>query len=417
MSHESRVTTDHDQAQNKPKKSRIKKLRSYAVRGAIVLGLTAFGGGYYAHEHPDKASEFSRNIIGDKWTVELEEKALYVEDQVDQLKFRVLGGDTNPFDQKITPVGSIDHSQSLVYDEPTLLVQEPVKPPEPPKPAPLKLPETQTLLSDSSAGEGVWTVDGLPKTTPEDVLMAKTYIRPDAARPYASVGVLLLDKRRIKLSFTGGTDNAGPGIIPDSERANLLAAFNGGFQLQHASWGMYANGREYKPLRNGYASIAIRNDGAIQIGEWGRTIGWEEGTVAVRQNAKLLVENCELTRDALERGEDPDTWGYFLPGSREFITSRSAVGLTENGDLIVAAGNSISAKNLARALKAAGACTAIQLDINSPYVLTSLVFQQEDGTLKTTKFTDKMEPASNRFLSRQTRDFFYITHDETNYKP
>ncbi len=389
-----------------------------AVVGLPIATVFTVGGlgAYYAHEHPDQASRLSRKIIGDARTVKLEGYALYLEDQANQLKFDVFGGDTNPFDKNITPAVQQDRTQSLFRDDPSLFANEPIKPP---KPAPLKLPETYTLLTNPNPGEGVWSVDNLPKTTPEDVLMAKTYIRPDETRPYASVGVLLLDKRRVKLNFVAGTDNGGAGIIHESEKPNLLAAFNGGFQPQHASWGMYADGKEYKPLRNNYASIVIMNDGTIKMGTWGygdlttRT----EDMIAVRQNAVLLIDNCELTRAATERGQDPDTWGYFLPGSREFITSRSAVGLTKDGDLLVAAGNSISANALAKALKAAGACTAMQLDINSPYVLTSLYYVLEDGTIMSEKFMQTMNPDSRKFLTRQTRDFFYITLDETNYKP
>ena len=58
--------------------------------------------------------------------------------------------------------------------------------------------------------------------------MAKTFIRPDTARPYASVGVLLLDKRRIRLHLMGGTQDPGgdrgvkgPGAIPEAEKKNL----------------------------------------------------------------------------------------------------------------------------------------------------------------------------------------------------
>ena len=66
-------------------------------------------------------------------------------------------------------------------------------------PKPLVLPDVKPLRDNPEAGEGVWTTSGLPRSTPTDMLMAKTFVRPDKSRPYALVGVLLLDSRRIRL--------------------------------------------------------------------------------------------------------------------------------------------------------------------------------------------------------------------------
>ena len=103
--------------------------------------------------------------------------------------------------------------------------------------------------------------------------------------------------------------------------------------------------------------------------------------------------------------------------SAEFITWRSAIGLTEHGDLLVASGNSLSAATLAKALWAAGACYAMQLDINSPYVLTSLYFPGQDGSMGRAKFMESMPDNPARFLNKQAKDFMYVTFDETNFKP
>jgi hypothetical protein len=231
--------------------------------------------------------------------------------------------------------------------------------------------------------------------------------------------VLLLDKRRIRLHVTGGTEDPGgdrgvrgPGLIPDIQRKDLLAAWNGGFRGPHGGFGMYADGKQYRPLRNGLASVAVMQDGSIKVGEWARDLGWTEDTVAVRQNAVLLVDNCEVSKRTKEGN---NTWGYVEVNSAEFITWRSAIGLTRNGDLLAAAGNSLSADSLARALWAAGACYAMQLDINSPYVLTSLYFPQPDGSLKPAKFMDSMVDGPGRFS--QAAATMYVTLDESNLWP
>ena len=215
----------------------------------------------------------------------------------------------------------------------------------PSKPWPMEPPGIRPLRDNLSPGEGVWTTTGLPRSTPDDMLMAKTFFRPDTSRPYATVGVLLLDKRRIRLHMTGGTDDPGgdlgvkgPGRHPaGAERSQLLVAWNGGFRGPHGGFGMYADGKQYRPLRNGLASVvAAERRLACGSASGGATCVWSADIEAVRQNAVLLVDNCEVSKRA--RSEGNDTWGYVQVNSSEFITWRSAIGLTANGDLLVAAG-------------------------------------------------------------------------------
>jgi hypothetical protein len=370
-------------------------------------------------EYTDDIAELSRSVIGDENTAHLESWYFAVQDRADRLKYSVFGGETNPFvgDEELVAL-----AEASAPHEVTIYVPEPREEPvyiAPPTPAPLVLPATQALRDDLQAGEGVWTTEGLPLSSPDNVLMAKTFIRPDKARPYASVGVLLLDKRRIRLHLTGGTEDPGgdrgvkgPGVIPGADRPALLAAWNGGFRGPHGGYGMVADGKTYRPLRDGYASVAVLADGSILMGQWGRDLQWRDDMIAVRQNAVLLVDNCQVSGRTKEGN---DTWGYVEVNSSEFITWRSAIGITANGDLMVAAGSSLSADSLARAMWAAGACYAMQLDINSPYVLTSLFYAQPDGTVKAGKFMSSMPDNPARFFATQARDFMYITLDETNF--
>lgn len=370
----------------------------------------------------DRIANASRTLLGDEKTARIESWYFSGQDKLDQFHYRLFGVPSSPFSassekikattESATPVDEAD-ADSAAAQQPEEMV--------PPKPAPLALPDINPLRSNPGNGEATWTTDGLPHSSDDDMLMAKTLIRPDPLRPYAAVGILLLDKRRIRLHMVGGTEDPGgdrgirgPGAIPDADKSTLLAAWNGGFKGPHGSWGMQADGREYRPLRTGFATAAVTVDGTIKIGEWGRDFSSSEDLVAVRQNAVLLVDNCEVSR---RTNEGNATWGFVQVNSAEFITWRSAIGLTANGDLLVASGNSLSAATLARALQAAGACTAMQLDINTPYVLTALFAQQEDGSIKRWKFMDSMIDNPSRFLTRQTRDFMYVTLDESNYKP
>lgn len=407
-----------------------KRLFAAAVAAALVS--TVF---IQKDQITGQLADASRKLIGDENTAQLERVYFDVQDQIDRARYEHFGAPDSPYSADIvltitpTPAPAMVYARTIEDLAPQypLELEPPIAEPPPAipaGPAPMILPETRTIFSKPTSGEGVWVADGLPRTSAEDPLMAKTFIRPDPARPYSTLGVMLLDKRRIRLGMIGGTDQPGgdrgvrgPGVIPANDVSNLLAAWNGGFQGPHGGYGMYADGKLYRPLINGFASVALARDGTISMGEWGRSLTWSDDFVAVRQNAVLLVDNGEITRQARDQGQNNNIWGYVQVSSSEFITWRSAIGLTENGDLLVAAGNSLSAYTLARGLQAAGAKTAMQLDINTPYVLISLFFPESGGRLRATRLMDTMvDKNAARFLSKNARDFMYVVLDETNFK-
>jgi len=403
-----------------PARRRWRPSRRRVLLTLAVLFLGVMGYGYtHKSEFSAQAADLSRRVIGDENTARVEAWYFRVQDRIDRTKYRLLGGDTDPFAIEEVVVQFVKQPPQQVIDI-TLEHSYDFGPELPPPPKPMTPPETIPLRDTLEAGEGVWTTASLPRTSPDDPVLMRTFIRPDKSRPYALVGVLLMDSRRVMLHMVGGTADPGgdrgvkgPGVIPQDDRANLIAAWNGGFKGPHGGFGMVANGKEYRPLRNGLASIAVMQDGTIKMGEWGNDITWEEGMVAVRQNAVLLVRNGEISRRVTEGN---DTWGYVNVNSAEFITWRSAVGLTRDGNLLYASGNSLSAETLAKALYAAGAHTAMQLDINTPYVLLGTYFPQPDGSLTSQKFMDTMSDNPGRFLKSQERDFMYITVDETRYR-
>jgi hypothetical protein len=366
-----------------------------------------------------RLAEFSRGVIGQEATARIESWYFGIQDRIDRWSYSLFGGSTDtPFSDVESPniVVPADATSDLQTGPANIGLAGEVQ-----TPAPLVLPQTTLLLADPIEGEGIWSTAGLPHSSPDDVLMAKTFLRPDPARPYAVAGILLVDKRRVQLHITGGVDSPGgdlgvhgPGMIPEADLQTLLVAWNGGFRGPHGGFGMYADGVEYRPLRHGFASVAVLEDGSILIGEWGTDLTWRDDMVAVRQNAIMLIDDCAISPRI---NEGNDTWGYVDVNTSEFITWRSAIGLTKGGDILVAAGNSLSADSLARALRAAGACYAMQLDINSPYVLTSLFFQQPDGTIESQRFMDSMGDNPARFLGQQPNDFMYLTLDESGYTP
>lgn len=386
--------------------------------GVAVFGLLAMGALYSQKETlAPRVADTGRNVVGDENWAKIESYWFRVEDRINQAKYRVFGAETNPFATgvEVVFVPRVE-ARTWTYHVGPEIAAAPNLTSDLFAPKPLVLPKTIPLRETLEAGEGVWTTAGLPRTTPTDILMAKTFVRPDKSRPYALVGVLLMDSRRIRLNMTGGTVDPGgdrgvkgPGVIPAEAQSKLLVAWNGGFKGPHGGYGMIADGKEYRPMRAGLATICSYKDGSVKVGEWGSDLVAADTIASCRQNAVLLVKDGQVSK---RTAEGNDTWGYVAVNSAEFITWRSAVGVTQDGSLLIAAGNSLSAATLASALWAAGAYTAMQLDINSPYVLLSEFYQQPDGTLRAERFMDSMPDAPARFLKTQERDFMYVTLDE-----
>lgn len=228
------------------------------MHSAVLL--TVFSAVYFwQHKelYKDDFADFSRSVIGDEATAHLDDWYLKAEDRFDRTKFAIFGGNTNPF-KKPDPTQFVasspprEETPQQVLEKVVLAsaedLVEPIAPPPPAAPIPLYLPPIRRANPDT--GEGIWTTAGLPRTSPDDILMAKTYIRPDKDRPYASVGIALFDHRRTWLHIVGGTDSPGgdlgvkgPGVIYDGDLKNLLAAWNGGFQGPHGGFGMIADGK------------------------------------------------------------------------------------------------------------------------------------------------------------------------------
>ncbi len=90
-------------------------------------------------------------------------------------------------------------------------------------------------------------------------------------------------------------------------------------------------------------------------------------------------------------------------------TWRSGIGLTRRGTLLYAAGDALSAATLAEALRAAGAVTAMQLDINPFWVRAVTYRRNAAGYLVATPLNPGMYGTGRAYVTGNARDFFYIT--------
>lgn len=412
---------------------RLHRAAWFLGTGAVAFSIGGTGL-HLISENPDKAAEFLRDQVGVKTTLRLEGIKFDIEDRYNQWKDKHGRVDNNPFEEEgliivnnlptpdPLPTLSTITGSSNAYSEAAQFEAPP------PKPRPMRLPEIRQLNSNPDINEGVWLINNLPRTTEEDIFMAKTLIKPDKSRSYANVGILLVDNRRVNLNLVGGYvdqvsgNSRGTGKIPAGDLEKTLVAFNGGFKQSHGAGGIVVNGTEFQPLVKGNATIAIMKDGTSKMGVWGQGELSErtDEMVSIRQNAYLLVSDGEITPDVLGSEIDVDRWGRILENSKEFVTWRSGIGVTPDGDYLLATGPGLTPKTLAIALEAAGAETAMQLDINHIYLQTSLLFHWSNGSTTSMRLREDMVKPDNKYFDPETRserDFFYMILNEERYAP
>ncbi len=240
-------------------------------------------------------------------------------------------------------------------------------------------------------------------------------IKPDPQRPYAEAEVVEIDPTLLAINMVAGTMEprattglVGPGVIPQEAWPALVASFNGGFAAMHGQYGMMVDRKVYLPARDGLATLAVYEDGSIQMGTWGKHLQRTPDMVSYRQNCPPLIENGVITAETGKLA----LWGLSV--SDEVYLLRSGIGITADGRLLYVAGRSLSAYTLARALQMAGAEYAMQLDIDE-YHVVFITYDVEPGQAgappKVTgrKLRDDWRGYDSYFLRPFQLDFFYLT--------
>ncbi len=372
---------------------RPRRLRSALIALAVILSLTLALVTQANGPLGAQAADLLRAALGPQLTAQIESWYLNAQDARQRAQYQLAGQ--------------------------TAAAPWPTSAPAPRRPhliASMPLPTMAPLIQPALAGEGTWSVGGLPVATPGGTpLVAKAFLRPDPARPYAIVTMLQFDLRFDSLHMVAGTQqpggplgHAGAGAIPAAAQQGntLLAAFNGGFKYSDGQYGMMAQGVVYVPPQMGAATIAVTRQGQVLLGIWGSTPGLQANNpnlVAWRQNAALLVDNGKVN----PLTHDGAAWGGTILNSS--YTWRSGVGITAHDTLIYAAGNSLSAATLGLALQKAGAVYAMQTDINPFWVRAFLYQRDASGALQITKLHPGMSGSGMEYLINDARDFFYIT--------
>jgi hypothetical protein len=226
--------------------------------------------------------------------------------------------------------------------------------------------------------------------------------------------VVAFDLTAVDLNFVLGSEEPslpngarGNGRIPNADNVpgTLLAAFNGGFMATHGEYGAMSNELEVLPPKEGLATVAIGQDGHIQIGKWGEDILPDNNWLAWRQNAHLVVENGAITAET--EANSLYYWSGSING--EVVTWRSGLGLSTDGrTLFYFAGPSLSMPTLGHVMVTAGVDQGMLLDIN-PYWVHFTTFHHDGEALTAESLLTDMEQHVDRFLRMYARDFFYIT--------
>lgn len=271
----------------------------------------------------------------------------------------------------------------------------------------------------AAKGDGSWVAmrSALEAKDAEGpALMYKSLVHPDPKRSFAAVAIVAIDLSRTDLRLMPGTkepasttvaDDQRKGLVEKEDGADLIAAFNGGFKAMHGHYGMMVAGETYLPPRDIACTVGLYKDGSVRIGTWPALKESEADMNAYRQTPPCLVEDGELNPNLSEYNRN---WGATVSG--ETIIRRSAVGVDKRGTILFyALGEAVTVQALGIAMKAAGAVSVAQLDVNHAYP-RFLMYEHKDQTkpplaasslipgVEFDKWDYTVEPSP--------RDFFYL---------
>ena len=330
--------------------------------------------------------------------------------------------------------GVEDRIKGVVYHDapPKAFWEAPSAAPDHPAPASLPIasnapvaaaftpaPFAPPFAEVAGPADGQWLAIADPNAPNEPPRLYKTAVHPDPRRRYAAVAVVALDLERLDLTLVAGTVEPAspavpsflrPGLVPAARFGDLVAAFNGGFKAMHGHYGMMLDGRTFVAPRDTSCTVALYKDGSLRVRTWTAVKDSLAGMAAYRQTPPCLVEEGSVA-DTLLAAEDAKGWGESVSG--ETTIRRSALGLDRAGTtLFYAIGESVTAGSLARAMKAAGAENAAQLDVNVSFPRFVLYGRHKATELPTA--TSSLIPdiayARHEYVGKpEGRDFFYLT--------
>lgn len=398
------------------KKSAPKPKRSWKRKvGVAALGSLGFfaGLGVASHLFPSFGALLAdgvRAVVGTGPVAWAEDVTYGIEDRIKRVVYK-------------------DAPPKQFWDEPATGAPEPPPPAQGPiasngpvAPTFAPKPFEPPIPSVAGKSDGQWIAIADTEAPSEPPLFYKALVHPDKSRSFAAVAVVAIDLARVGLTLVPGTIEPASttlardqrtGLVPQDQLADLVAAFNGGFKAEHGHWGMMVNGVALLPPRDVACTIGLFKDGSLKIRTYPALKDAEGDMRAYRQTPPCLVEEGKIN-DRLIAADNSKGWGAAVGG--DTVIRRSAIGLDAEGKtLFYALGDSVTAGALARAMKAAGAENAAQLDVNAAYP-RFLFYKHPANELP--KVDSAIIPdvkfAKHEYVGEpEGRDFFFLTRKHT----
>lgn len=253
-------------------------------------------------------------------------------------------------------------------------------------------------------GEGIWQPLGLGDR------LWQTWVRADPRHLPVVAAAVLVPRGSAALHLVAGTrepvpDSGASARVPTSALGRLEATFNAGFKMKDAHGGWRSGATAAVPLEPGRASLVLTRNGGWRVGVWGADVGPAPDVVAVRQNLDLVVENGQPVPGL--RSNAHGRWG--TSHTQFQYTWRSGIGVDGAGDLIYVAGPAMQLATFASAMARLGIVEGMQLDIHTDMVSFNAVAAMHGSRPTMHRLLTTMRSSSRRYLSRDQRDFFYLT--------
>jgi hypothetical protein len=129
------------------------------------------------------------------------------------------------------------------------------------------------------------------------------------------VTIAAVDLTRTALRWMPGTGDvakaappvAKAGVVPEADRARVVAVFNGGWQPMHGRWGMRLSEHVILPARENGCTIGMRRDGTVALAPWPTIAPAEAELLAFRQTPPCMLHDGELHPELSKGNERP--WG------------------------------------------------------------------------------------------------------------
>ncbi|MBN2529405.1 MAG: hypothetical protein JXR76_23660 [Deltaproteobacteria bacterium] len=285
------------------------------------------------------------------------------------------------------------------------------------------------VFGRKKSGEGEW-IPANPefmKTLPNaPSSVYKTYIRSDIRRPYTHVKLYAIDTRQLELNMVGGhedpistTGEVGTGQLPRDKHTveRVALVFNGAFKTIHGEYGMMADRTVLLPPKDDAATVATDDQGRIALGSWPKETPIPDAMVSFRQNMDPLLEN------GVVNPRKRYLWGFTLGSDiTQMNTVRSGLCMRDDGIMVYAWGDDLTAETLGIAMRAAECSYGIHLDMN-PFHTSLVAFQMEyrgEDMLPRFKYEKLIRDIRfwpDRYVHGAPKDFFYMTLRDTSPPP